>query len=105
MVIIRSKLTLSKATQLGTSGKTNDVDYLMRQLSTDAPIAVCKLIDYAIGLINTHEGIERLKFYLFEGTEIQRSYSALYFKRNEITEVLDEAVNKNCINSDFAYCR
>lgn len=105
MIIIRTKLTLSQATQLGKTGKTEDINFLMEQLSIEAPIAICKLIDHAINQIKSPEGILRLKHYIFNGTDIQRKYAALYFKRKKEYELLKEAVKRNCIDHEFAFCR
>ncbi len=97
--------TLAELEQRGRSGTAADVDYLMEQLDRDEALVICKLVDYALGLIATREGRIRLQHFLFHGSPIQRNYAALYFKRREWTDVLDEAVRCGCIDETQAYSK
>lgn len=83
---------------MGQSGKTSDVDYLMSTLEEQYDIANFKLVDYALGLVRTKIGTDRIKYYLFSGTKIQRNYAALYFKRAGEKGILIEAMNLGCID-------
>ena len=55
---------------LGTSGRSKDVDALMSALATRDDIATSKLVDYALSLVDTREGQERLSYFLFHGLQV-----------------------------------
>ncbi|MBD2452004.1 hypothetical protein H6G76_33805 [Nostoc sp. FACHB-152] len=80
------------------AGGVSDVDTLMDNLEYDRNSATCKLVDYTLGLVDTREGKDRIRHYLFNGTQIQRNYAALYFKRRGAKDILREAVNQGCID-------
>jgi hypothetical protein len=90
---------------LAQMGTPHAVDTLMRTLIADDGIATTRLVDYALGLIETHEGRDRLRHYLFEGTPQQRNYAALYFKRRNVTHYLEEAVAAGAIDAVQAFSR
>jgi hypothetical protein len=54
---------------LAQAGGVADVDKLMDSLENDYNSATCKLVDYTLGLVKTKEGRERIKHYLFNGTQ------------------------------------
>jgi hypothetical protein len=83
---------------MGTSGKTEDVDLLMHALVSRDDLATFKLVDYALSHVNTPEGVERLRHYLFNGLRSQRNYAALYFKRRGFSDTLQEALAKGKID-------
>jgi hypothetical protein len=90
---------------LGKSGAAADVDALMHALHTHDDFATSRLVDFALGLVDTREGDGRLRHYLFHGAPIQRNYAALYFKRRGRTALLDEAVAQGKIDATQAYAR
>lgn len=90
---------------LAQAGGVADVDKLMDSLENDFNSATCKLVDYALGLVKTNEGKERIKHYLFNGTQTQRNYAALYFKRKGARDILLEAVNQGCIDKVQAFSK
>ena len=90
---------------LGNSAKPEDVDFLMNALTVQDDFATSRLVDFALSLVETHEGKQRLRHYLFHGVPRQRNYAALYFKRKGYTELLDEAVAQGKIDSVQAYAR
>jgi HEAT repeat protein len=90
---------------LAQTGTPHAVDTLMRVLVADDGMATSRLIDYALGLVDTREGHERLRHYLFEGTPQQRNYAALYFKRRNVTYYLEEAVSAGAIDAVQAFSR
>jgi len=90
---------------LGNSGKTEDVDRLMDALALKDDLATTKLVDYALGLVDTREGRARLRHYLFNGSQQQRNYAALYFKRRGLVDLLDEAVALGIIDRAQAYSK
>jgi hypothetical protein len=92
-------------TALGRSGAAADVDALMHALHAHDDFATSRLVDFALGLVNTHEGTARLRHYLFHGAPIQRNYAALYFKRRGHVALLNEAVVEGKIDAVQAFAR
>jgi hypothetical protein len=90
---------------LGQSGTGAAVDTLMHVLHAQDDFATSRLVDFALGLIDTGEGEGRLRHYLFQGTPVQRNYAALYFKRRGRVGLLDEAVAQGKIDTVQAYSR
>lgn len=90
---------------LGISGRAADVDMLMQALHGQDDMATSRLVDYALGLVETKDGRARLRHYLFEGTQQQRNYAALYFKRRNVTYYLEEAVAAGKIDVAQAFSR
>jgi hypothetical protein len=90
---------------LGTSARREDVDFLMNILAEQDDFATSRLVDFALSLVDTREGKQRLRHYLFHGLERQRNYAALYFKRRGYTDLLDEAVAMGKIDQVQAYSR
>jgi hypothetical protein len=66
---------------LAKSGTENDIDLILKDLKDDITIKDSKFIDYALGLVTTTSGVERITEYLFTGTQIQRNYCTLFFNR------------------------
>ena len=89
----------------GNTGKTEDVDRLMDALALSDDLATTKLVDYALGLVDTREGRARLRHYLFNGNQQQRNYAALYFKRKGLVDLLVEAVAQGMIDEKQAYSK
>jgi hypothetical protein len=90
---------------LGRSGTIADVDVLMHALKSYDDFATSRLVDFALGLVETQEGAGRIRHYLFHGTPVQRNYAALYFKRRGRVGLLDEAVAQGKIDAVQAYSR
>lgn len=90
---------------LGTSGKQADVDELMEALAARDDLVTSRLVDFALGLVNTPEGVERMRHYLFNGDPRQRNYAALHFKRKGQIGILDEAVIRGKIDATQAYSK
>ena len=100
-----SELTLTELERRARSGNISDIDYLMENLEVSKSFVHCKMIDYALGLVSSREGRERIKYFLFNGSQIQRNYAALYFKRLGAALVIDEAFQQGCIDEIQAYSR
>ncbi|MBN1996173.1 hypothetical protein JW935_01390 [candidate division KSB1 bacterium] len=98
-----SGYNLTELKQKAQSGTVMDVDDIMRTLNTTTDFLMQKKIDFSLGLICSPEGRGRIRHYLFRGTEIQRNYAALYFKRLGLLEILDEAVQRGCIDKVQAF--
>jgi len=90
---------------MGRTGGISDVDTLMESLENEQNTATTKLVDYTLGLVNTNEGKDRIRHYLFNGTQIQRNYAALYFKRKGAKDILIAAVQQGCIDRVQAFSK
>lgn len=90
---------------LGRSGAAVDVDTLMCHLDEYADFTTTRLVDFALGLVETDDGAGRIRHYLFHGVQIQRNYAALYFKRRDELSLLNEAVAQGKIDTVQAYSR
>jgi hypothetical protein len=91
--------------QMGRAGTPEDVDIMMESLELDPISSPHKLIDYTLGLVKNIEGQLRIEHYLFNGTQVQRNYSALYFKRIGAVGMLTEAVEMGCIDRVQAFSK
>jgi len=89
--------------QRGQSGNLEDVDFLMQVLETEPSISAVKLVDFALGFVRTRQGKERLRYYLFEGAQIQRNYAANYFKRTGHADLLQKAYMEGKIDREQAF--
>lgn len=98
-------LTLINLKQRAQSGRTTDVNYLMNNLDANETFTGYKLIDFALGLVSTDEGRDRIEHFLFNGSQVQRNYAALYFCRRGEWKVLDEAIQRGCVDSIQAYSK
>jgi hypothetical protein len=90
---------------LGRSGAAADVDTLMLNLHERVDFTTTRLVDFALSLVKTDEGADRIRHYLFQGAQIQRNYAALYFKRRDEMAPLHEAVAQGKIDEIQAYLR
>jgi hypothetical protein len=90
---------------VGRSGTAEDVDFLMNELVREDDLGTRKLVDYAMGLVDTRWGCSRVKWYLHNGTKPQRNFAALYFKRRGDLATLHKAVNKGKIDRVQAFSR
>ena len=90
---------------LGKNGTREDVDRLMQVLALADDLATIKLVDYALSLVETSEGKAMLKQYLFQGSQAQRNYAALFFKRRGMDEVLETALAMGLIDREQALAK
>jgi hypothetical protein len=105
MTLLKPMLLLSDVAQKVNKGSAEDVDYFMSYLTMESSTQIIKMVDFAISQINSINGIERIKYYLFNGTSIQRNYAALYFKRHNQLSILKQAVLEKCIDQETAFTR
>jgi hypothetical protein len=89
----------------GQSGNLNDVDYIFGKLTVDSTFAMTRYVDFALSLVAKSDGIERIKYYLFNGTLIQRNYASLFLNRLGEWEPVKEAYEQGLIDETQAYCR
>ena len=98
-------LNLTRLSQIAKSGTSQDVDILMDMLDTADSIGGYKMLDYAIGQVESQEGRTQIRYYLFNGSQVQRNYASLYFKRLGFHDILLEAVQQGCIDAHQALSR
>lgn len=91
--------------ELAKEGTKASISELMKHLNKDMTLAESKFIDFALGQIESAEGFEVMKDYLFHGTQIQRNYSALYFGRRGEYLIVREAYDRGCIDAKQAFSR
>ena len=87
------------------NGSAADIDFIMNHLTHESNFAMTRYVDFAISLVTTTEGFERLKHYLFCGTLIQRNYASLYFNRLGEWEHVKEAFEQGLIDDIQAFAR
>jgi len=101
-------LTLNQYLASAKRGTSSDVDTIMSQLKDDCGFAVTRFVDYALSEVSSKEGVERIKFYLMNGTLIQRNYASLFFSRRNILEewyFIKEAHDKGLLDEIQTFAR
>jgi len=86
-------------------GRADDVDYVIYHLTQNATIAITRFVDYALGLVCNPEGVERIEYYLFNGSQMQRNYCSLYFNRRGEWEIVKKAYEAGKIDEIQAFAR
>jgi len=86
-------------------GSRASIDEIMRRLNKRMTIAESKFIDFALSHIDSEEGAEVIKRYLFHGTQLQRNYCALYFSRLGEYPLVREAYDKGLVDAKQAFSR
>ena len=89
----------------GELGKSEDVDFIMDHLNESSTFAMTRYVDFALGLVENQYGIKRIEYYLFNGSNIQRNYSSLYFNRRGDWDLVKKAFNEGLIDEIQAYAR
>jgi hypothetical protein len=87
------------------TGTAKDIDYIMSELSIESSLAVTKYVDFALSLVKNPEGFERIIYYLFNGTLMQRNYASLYLNRLGEWQYVKEAFDKGLIDELQAFAR
>ena len=64
-----------------------------------------RFVDFALSLVEKPEGVQRIEYYLFNGTQIQRNYSSLFFNRRLDYEIVMLAYRKGAIDEIQAFAR
>jgi hypothetical protein len=96
---------VKELTERAINGKMKDVDYIMSHLSPDVTIATTKFVDYALSFVESDLGIKRMGYYLFNGTQMQRNYCALFFNRRGDWPIVKKAYEEGCIDGIQAFAR
>ena len=87
------------------TGGSNDIDFIIDKLNVDSSFAMTRYVDFALSLVKNPDGIERIKYYLFNGTLIQRNYISLFFNRLGEWKIVKKAYEQGLIDEIQAYSR
>jgi hypothetical protein len=104
-VAIKMKHVLDGLITLCKSGTKENIDAVMAQLNMDITIAMSKIIDYSLSFVESEEGVSRMMYYLFHGTQMQRNYCTLYFNRRGDWPIVRSAYEQGLIDYIQAYSR
>ena len=96
---------LQKYISLAKEGTEASISLVMKDLNETMTIVDSKFIDFALGHVNSEEGIKVMEHYLFHGTQIQRNYCTLYFCRRGEYLLVREAYDKGLIDAKQAFSR
>lgn len=91
--------------KLAKQGTKDSVEEILNNLNEKMTLAESRYLDFALSHVNTPEGFDTIKYYLFNGTQIQRNYCALYFGRIHEYFILREAYDKGLIDDKQAFSR
>lgn len=87
------------------TGSKEDIDYIMSYLTYESSFAMTRYVDFALSLVENPFGLEQIKYYLFNGTLIQRNYASLYLNRNGEWQIVKEAFKQGLIDEIQAFAR
>ncbi len=87
------------------TGGKEDVDFIMVHLTGNPSLATTRYVDFALSLVKNPVGFERIKYYLFDGTLIQRNYASLYLNRIGEWGPVKTAYEKGLIDEIQAFAR
>jgi hypothetical protein len=96
---------LDNLTNKAKVGRRDDVDYIIYHLTKHSSIALTRFVDFALSLVENPDGIRRIEYYLFNGTQRQRNYSCLYFNRKNEWKVVKKAYEEGLIDKIQAFSR
>ncbi|MCP4133741.1 MAG: hypothetical protein GY754_22425 [bacterium] len=86
-------------------GFKKDIDDVIGLLNNNVDIATTKVIDYYLSTVSNEEGLNRIEFYLFNGTQMQRNYCTLFFARRYEWDLVHRAYRLGLIDEIQAYAR
>ena len=87
------------------AGGAEDIDYIIGHLTGDVTLSTTRFVDYALSLVESETGIERIEHHFFNGTQIQRNYCSLFFGRRGDWDVVERAYKAGLIDEIQAYAR
>jgi HEAT repeat protein len=86
-------------------GNKRDIDDLLGLLTNKVDLTIRKNIDFRLGGVTNPEGLARLEYYLFHGSQIQRNYATLFFARRDEWALIHRAYRLGLIDYRQAYSR
>ena len=87
------------------SGNVEDVDFILNHLTPDVTFSTSRFVDYALSFVTSDSGIQQIEYYLYNGTQIQRNYCALFFNRRDDWIIVKKAYEEGLIDEIQAYAR
>jgi len=97
--------TLRHFIDLAKESTEASIGEIMKHLNKRMTLAESKFIDFALGQVDTDEGVKTMEYYLFHGTQIQRNYCALYFGRRDEYLLIRKAYDAGLIDAKQAFSR
>ncbi len=97
--------TLKDYIPMAQSGTAFDIDAIMADINEEMSIAISKIIDFSLSYVNSESGLERMAYYLFNGTQIQRNYCTLFFNRRGDWTLVKAAFDQGLIDEIQAFSR
>jgi hypothetical protein len=86
-------------------GSKEDIDYVMSHLTNESSFAMTRYVDFALSLVENPYGLEQIKYYLFNGTLVQRNYASLCLNRLGEWKIVKEAFRQGLIDEIQAFAR
>lgn len=86
-------------------GTTLDIDDVLGLLTNRVDLTVRKNVDFHLGGVTNPDGLARLEYYLFHGSQIQRNYVTLFFARRDEWPLIHRAYRLGLIDYRQAYSR
>ena len=96
---------LQKYLDLAKEGTEVSIGEIMKHLDHNVTLLESKFIDFALGQVESDEGVKIMEYYLFHGTPIQRNYCALYFGRRGEYNIVRKAYDAGLIDAKQAFSR
>jgi hypothetical protein len=96
---------LQRYTALAKEGTEASIGEIMTHLNWNMTLVESKFIDFALGQVDSEEGIRVMERYLFHGSQIQRNYCALYFGRRGEYLIIRKAYDEGLIDAKQAFSR
>lgn len=90
---------------LAKEGTETSIGEIMKHLNKSMTLAESKFIDFALGHVESDEGLKAMEHYLFHGTQIQRNYCTLYFGRRGEYLIIRKAYDAGLIDAKQAFSR
>jgi hypothetical protein len=87
------------------NGDPDDIDLIMQNLNSESSFAMTRYVDFSLGLVTGDEGVARIEYYLFSGSQIQRNYASLFFNRRGDWEIVRKAFHQGLIDETQAFAR
>ncbi len=97
--VLRDWISLAK------EGTAVSVGTVLAGLTPRMSLAESKCIDFALSHVESGEGVAAMERALFQGTQIQRNYCALYFARRGDYSVVRRAYDLGLIDARQAFSR
>lgn len=99
------KSILQQYIDLAKEGTEEAIGEIMEHLNGSMTLPESKFIDFALGHVDSGEGLRTMEHYLFHGSQIQRNYCTLYFARRGEYLLIRKAYDEGLIDARQAFSR